>query len=361
MHAFDSPRRAAPRRGLAWLCALGCVVAASAAHAEERSRPDTGDVQIQARDRVPAGERAGIRVEAQKEVARIVIKLTRDDGEVIEREGAIAAGEAKVFDWAQSAGAHHYKGEARVSYASGARSTVALEFDVTVAGNLAIRVGRGGFNLERKLVRFEATQGKPVRARVEVLGKNGQTLGKTERPVGRNDEGRFAVEWQAEAGDVAKVVVTAYDEGGAWSRVEVIPFATFIPHKEVVFASAKWNIRTSERPKLDETLALIREAVRKNAEIGDLRLYIAGYTDTVGGKRYNRGLSRRRARSIGVYFKRKGLRIPIYYQGFGEDALAVSTPDDTDEERNRRALYLLSNHAPERGKHFPGSDWHALR
>ena len=325
------------------------------------SAQDTGDVQIQARDQVPAGERPGLRVAAQKEVARIAIKLTRDDGEVIERDGAIAAGEAKVFHWKQGVGARHYKGDARVTYAGGHRATIALEFDVTVAGNVRIRVGRGGFSLAERRVRFSAPEGKPVRAELVVLGKEGQTLGKVGGPVRRSSEGLYELVWQAEPGDVAKVVVTAYEEGGAWARVEVIPFAIFVPHKEVVFASAKWNIRVEERPKLDETLALIREAVLKNAEIADLRLYIAGYTDTVGGKRYNRELSRRRARSIGAYFKRKRLRIPIHYQGFGEDALAVPTPDDTDEERNRRALYVLSNHTPERSKQFPASDWRKLK
>jgi hypothetical protein len=32
----------------------------------------------------------------------------------------------------------------------------------------------------------------------------------------------------------------------------------------------------------------------------------------------------------------------VLYEGFGEEALLVSTPDETDEPKNRRAEYILS-------------------
>jgi hypothetical protein len=33
-------------------------------------------------------------------------------------------------------------------------------------------------------------------------------------------------------------------------------------------------------------------------------------------------------------------------RGFGEGALAVKTPDNTPEQRNRRAQYIVSSFAP---------------
>jgi outer membrane protein OmpA-like peptidoglycan-associated protein len=91
---------------------------------------------------------------------------------------------------------------------------------------------------------------------------------------------------------------------------------------------------------------LISDAVQKFGRLADIKLYVAGHTDTVGAKDYNRGLSLNRARSICAYFRREGLRIPIFYEGFGEEALLVGTPDETDEPRNRRAEYIIAIDKP---------------
>ena len=346
---------AGPRNLLALLLAAGLLTSTllpGAAGAD--------DVQLQVRDQVAAGEKAAIRVVAEKEIEDVTIVLRRDDGKKVKLSTAIAAGEAKELTWKQEPGTHAYKGEATVQFAGGKESTLTLDFSVTVAGDVSIKVGRGGFSLEKKVVRFSAN-GPVVRAELEVRDGEGKVLGKVERKLsGKNSQGLYEVTWEAEPGAIGRVIVKAYNTGGAWARVEVVPFSIFIPHEEVVFASAKHNLRASERPKLDETLAKIKDAISRNAEISDLRLYIAGYTDTVGARDYNRKLSARRARSIGAYFKKKGLRVAIYFQGFGKEALAVDTPDNTDEEKNRRALYLLSNHTPEVQKNFPRSDWKRL-
>jgi outer membrane protein OmpA-like peptidoglycan-associated protein len=80
----------------------------------------------------------------------------------------------------------------------------------------------------------------------------------------------------------------------------------------------------------------------------------------VGDKGANRTLSQQRARAIGAYFRKKGLSVPIYFQGFGEDALAVKTEDNVDEARNRRALYILSNFPPPVSYHLPRKAWKRL-
>ena len=40
------------------------------------------------------------------------------------------------------------------------------------------------------------------------------------------------------------------------------------------------------------------------------------------------------------------MRIPVLYEGFGEEALAVATADETDEPKNRRAQYILAIEDP---------------
>ncbi len=68
-----------------------------------------------------------------------------------------------------------------------------------------------------------------------------------------------------------------------------------------------------------------------------------------------------RAQAIASYFKRKGIKIPIFYQGFGEDVLWVKTDDNVDESRNRRALYLLGNQRPPISDMIPRSEWKRLQ
>ena len=92
-----------------------------------------------------------------------------------------------------------------------------------------------------------------------------------------------------------------------------------------------------------------------------MRLYVGGYTDTVGSPDSNRTLSMNRAKSIARYFKAQGLSLAIYYQGFGEDALAVKTPDNTASEKNRRTVYVLTSQKPPRSALFPKGDWRLLK
>jgi outer membrane protein OmpA-like peptidoglycan-associated protein len=119
-------------------------------------------------------------------------------------------------------------------------------------------------------------------------------------------------------------------------------------------------IEETEKPKLDKAFATIMEKVEQYGEIVEIKLFIGGYTDTVDSRSYNQGLSERRARAIAGYFRERGFRMPIRYQGFGEDALALETNDEVDEIKNRRAVYLLAAWPPTRGKNFPRAAWKNL-
>ncbi|HEV7555274.1 MAG TPA: OmpA family protein, partial [Kofleriaceae bacterium] len=95
-----------------------------------------------------------------------------------------------------------------------------------------------------------------------------------------------------------------------------------------------------------------------------MQLYVAGHTDTVGSSASNRKLSLARARAIATYFRGKGLVMPIAFAGFGEDVLAVKTPDETDEHANRRVDYVLGpagGTPPFRGPYLKAhADWKKL-
>jgi len=69
---------------------------------------------------------------------------------------------------------------------------------------------------------------------------------------------------------------------------------------------------------------------------------LKGHTDTMGGEAYNQALSERRALLIRAELIRAGINpARITYRGVGKTELAVPTPDQRREVRNRRVSYAL--------------------
>jgi outer membrane protein OmpA-like peptidoglycan-associated protein len=145
---------------------------------------------------------------------------------------------------------------------------------------------------------------------------------------------------------VGKIELFAYDKDGAYKGVAIVPWSVSIPHEEVNFRRDSADIDDSEKPKLEASFVKVTEAVASHKDLGKITLFIAGHTDTVGAAAYNVQLSRARAQSIASWFRRRGLKIQIAFEGFGESALLIKTPDETDEPRNRRADYILAIDEP---------------
>jgi outer membrane protein OmpA-like peptidoglycan-associated protein len=139
-----------------------------------------------------------------------------------------------------------------------------------------------------------------------------------------------------------------------------MPLSVYIPHEEVIFETDKRENRREEQPNLDASAKLIAEAFAKARTLGPVQLFIAGHTDTVGNELYNMNLSMARAQAIATYLRRKGLRLPILYEGFGERALRVGTADEADEPRNRRVDYVLALEPPVFGEGI-SARWRKLR
>ena len=102
-----------------------------------------------------------------------------------------------------------------------------------------------------------------------------------------------------------------------------------------------------EKPKLEDSYAKIKKAIKEHKDLGSIKLFIGGHTDTVGSAAHNMELSRRRARAIAAWFRHRGIHIPVYYAGFGESVPAVKTGDNVDEPRNRRVDYILAIDPPQ--------------
>ena len=101
-------------------------------------------------------------------------------------------------------------------------------------------------------------------------------------------------------------------------------------------------------------------ALPKYGSVVEVRLYVAGYTDTVGAAAGNQALSERRARAIATWFRNRGFTGAVQYQGFGESVLAEPTADEVDHAANRRALYILAAQTPPISTALPRSAWKAL-
>ena len=193
------------------------------------------------------------------------------------------------------------------------------------------------------------------------MGPGGLVIGH-----GRNDAGPFAagqqvpLSWTDSGDEVIQLRVVGTDVDGFWGQVDLSPWAYEVPHEDVVFASGLSEIRPDEVPKLQAALTEVEAIVAKYGSVAQINLYVAGYTDTVGPADSNVTLSRARAQAIAQWFKAAGFAHPIYFQGFGEQGLAVSTPDNTDEPANRRAAYIVAAETPPVSGAIPSRSWKAL-
>lgn len=255
-------------------------------------------------------------------------------------------------------GTHACEARILLTDPTGGTGAMSVPFEVRVLPPLTLEVHEGDVDLEARSVTVEANRGL-VRVDVEALGVGGKTVGRGTLGAGGRD--RADVSWSQDPGtEVVKLLVTGTDADGFAGRVELIPWRYLIPHEDVVFETASDVVRASEVPKLEAAYAHVDEALAKYGPVVEVQLFVAGYTDTVGTAEYNQGLSERRARSIARWFRERGFTGPVWYQGFGEGALAVATPDDTDEAANRRALYVLSAKPPGVSADLPGTAWRGL-
>lgn len=204
------------------------------------------------------------------------------------------------------------------------------------------KVDLEGHQLEVKLSR------PACKVVLKVIGESGKELANVTQGFDGMPAGTaLMVGWAPSSAEtVSRIEVWGHDTQGYYVGVAITPWNVKIPHEEVNFETDSDAIRPSEVPKLEASLEKIKEAVGKHKDLGNIALYIAGHTDTVGGAEHNLGLSRRRARSIAAWFRSHGVKMPISYEGLGEHSPLVKTADETAESRNRRVDYILSLDPP---------------
>lgn len=216
---------------------------------------------------------------------------------------------------------------------------------------LAITIKKEDVDLDNRVLHFRINRPADS-AELKVYSPEGKLLAeRTEVYKGARAGQRLSITWPELLGknkDNFRLELRVTDVDEYWIGWQVVRFYLEIPHEDVVFETAKWDIRPSEAHKLDAALKLMVDTINKYGKWVECELYIAGHTDTVGSIASNRELSRQRAHAIARYFSQNGLKkIPLYVRGFGEEMLRVKTDDNVDEERNRRAQYIISTFPPE--------------
>ena len=302
----------------------------------------------------------GLRLRANTDLDRITVILHRSDGRDFRLEkGPVKNRETVVFDFPQEAGTQHYQG--RLVVKNGEEDgEMPLSFDLQVLPGLKLTLLPEKFDRAAKSLALVAS--RPL-TRVEwtVIGDTGEVIGKGTTPFAASPAGTpLTVEWSDAKGTPIRIDLKGYDASNTFALLELSPWWIEVEHDEVHFPSGSAEILKEETPKLDVTYAKLMDAVARFGKLVKINLYVAGYTDTVGAREANHDLSLRRARSIGEYFRKKGFAFPIKIQGFGEDVLAVQTADETDNQANRRALYILGSDMAPQSAQVTRNNWESI-
>ncbi|MCC6625328.1 MAG: OmpA family protein [Deltaproteobacteria bacterium] len=295
----------------------------------------------------------------------LVVELVADAGpwagkKQTLKSGPIGAGATKKLPFKQELGTIGYKASMHVTWGDGTKDTYTVEFSATRVGELKLDIQTEDVDLDQRKLQVRVTNAASA-AELTIFDEDGDVIG-TERVTfdppaapGTNLE----VTWEEPTKKVLYMQLKVTDVAGFFVGVRITPFSISIPHEDVHFEFGSSAIRPTEDPKLQHTMGLVNEALKKHGTLLQLKLFVAGYTDTVGDKASNRALSLARAHAIAAWFRRAGLKIPVYYTGFGEEVLAKPTPDETEEQANRRAVYILSTHVPT-GPDVPVNSWKQL-
>lgn len=342
--------------------ALPLAFAAPAA-AESVPGPSMWDYTVH--NQLKPGEKAALTLKPKVEVRNAVLTLKSATGETATfRFDRMRANTARTVKWKVPYGASTWTGDL-LGTVKGSTVNMQVTLKVISAAKLDVKVPKREIDVEQG--RLVLVSNNPL-DRVELTGFDTQGEQVVDTTIQMEGvRGRAEVSFDPpDEGRIRRIELKVHDRVGYWMSVRLVDFHVEIPHEDIEFPTASFDIPVDQAPRLDRVVMQVQDELNKfRKELGDPRaeidaqLYVAGYTDTVGKATDNDVLSRKRAASIARYFWSAGVGIPIFYAGFGEHGLAVATPDDTDEPKNRRARYILTNTRPRLD--MGGQSWKRLK
>ena len=308
------------------------------------------DVEVSARLVVIAKkQKPAILVKTEKKVVSLKLKLIRDDGQKINKNlKNLKINKTYELCFEQKIGTQAYKGDLAVVFIDGQSAKMPIDIEISVLdGNFAIVLDDN--NLDLKKNKMTLNVDCPLKSlNIKINGSEGliDEIEKNYDPP-LQKMSKLNLSYNNFAKDtVLQIAVLARCSNELFREHYFYPWEYKVEHDEVNFNTDKHKILKSEIHKLDASYLAVHKAIKKYGKFAKPKLFIGGHTDTVGGRKYNINLSKRRARAIAKFFKSKGLKVDIYYIGFGEEALKVKTADCVDEPQNRRAEYIISMDEP---------------
>ncbi|MEZ4435831.1 MAG: OmpA family protein [bacterium] len=345
-------------RLFASLCALAAALPALA-------QPGPSIWEYSVKNQLKPGQQAELTLTPKVEVQAAHLSLeSPTGGRQSFTLGRLPAGKSRTIKWKVPPGLSEWQGDL-IGTVKGSTVNMTVTLKVISAEPLEVDVPKD---------QIDVSQGKLVlksrspldRVEIQAFTVKGEQVVDTSIDLGGRS-GSVPVEFHAPSDEtIRRIELKVHDQVGYWMSVRLVDFYVEIPHEQVQFATAAFDVPIDEATKLDMVVLQVQDEINRfRDELGDKRarvdaaLYVAGFTDTVGSKGDNERLSLRRAESIARYFWSNGIGVPIFYAGFGEDGLAVPTADEVDEAKNRRTLYILTNTRPRIEMH--GRSWKQLR
>jgi outer membrane protein OmpA-like peptidoglycan-associated protein len=324
------------------------LIAAQAAMAQ--SAPE---FKLSAPSRLKVGQPLIISIQVSQNLESLTANLVRSKGLVElghKRWQAVLAGRTYELKQALKAGTHELKLVLSASTENGP-SKIEFPLEVRVIAPMRVEVSKDGLDANQGRLSIFAHSALS-QAKIEIFDQTGTMTERTvtQLPV-QNQSGSIELMFEPIKPErVFRLELSVEDGAGQWKRFKFVRWFAEIPHDDVIFESGRWEILPKESKKLEAAITILKREVRSfRASVGradvdfDVSLYVGGMTDTVGTKADNQRLSSRRARSIAVYFRSKGLALPIFVAGFGEAGLRLPTADEVSEAQNRRAIYVLTS------------------
>lgn len=318
------------------LCVLIVMFAATTAAAQP--------VSFQFRSVVDVGEKPQVKLTAAQKVTDIRLDLERDDGKKFAlKHAGLAKGQAVTLPIGDgAAGKAKYTGTISANVPGASKWSEQINFETMVRSSLKVAYDADHLDLDKHVLRFKPSRSVES-AELTVIGEDGKELGTGTASYDKPpSDGWHSITWtQPENTRVMIMKLHVVGDETTATNLELIPWSVEIAHEDVNFSTDSAVIEPGEDKKLDASLAKINDVIKRSEKFMKMRLYVAGHTDTVGANAKNRKLSLDRARAIAAYFRKKGIKLPIAFAGFGEEVLKVKTADNTDERANRRADYVL--------------------
>ena len=304
-----------------------------------------------------ANEQPALFITPQKAVSSMEVTVTAGGQTYTFKKGALPVGKPVKLAWKRDTSVTEAVAAIVVEFVDGYVTEQSVEISYTYGGKLSVDLSRAHADVKARTITVRVSA--PVEsAEITAYGAKKAVLDKREVALS-GGPGDVTLPWVGEAAEVVLLDVTLRG-GPAWASFTYSPWFLDIPHEDVLFDTNSDVISSAQAYKLEATLRQLQDVIEKYGEVVPVKLYIAGCTDTAGDAAANRQLSDRRARAIARWLKEHGYDKPIFFHGFGESLLAVSTGDGVDEVRNRRVLYMVGANPPPASAGVPAVSWTPL-